>query len=235
MAINILVVDDDKDIRRGVRIYLEREGYQVLEAENGQAALEQLESAGDVQLVIMDVMMPIMDGNLAAMQIRAQGYKMPIIMLSAKSEAADKIEGLTVGADDYVTKPFHAMELMAHVKAQLRRYLDLGPASGQTTINDHQLVVRGLVLDQEAKQVTIDGRPVKMTPKEFQITELLMKHPGRVYSVDEIYEYVWNEPSFAAENTVAVHIRKIREKIEVNPKQPEYLKVVWGVGYKIEK
>ena len=173
--------------------------------------------------------MPNMDGITATFKIR-EAQNVPIIMLSAKVEESDKIHGLSVGADDYVSKPFQPMELMARVKSQLRRYVTLGTYEGGSTLS-----VGGLVLDEEAKAVTLDGSPVKMTPIEFKITELLMKHPGRVFSINEIYERVWNEEAYNAENIVAVHIRKIREKIEADPKNPRYVKVVWGVGYKIEK
>lgn len=232
MKINLLVVDDDATIRKGIRIYLEQEGYEVTEAGDGEEALEKLKQK-EFHLIILDVMMPKLDGNLTSINIRTAGNNIPILMLSAKSEAVDRIQGLTVGADDYLTKPFSPMELIARVKSLLRRYIDLGEYENKKQ-ND-LLVVDGLVLDQNGKTVTIDERPIKMTPKEFAICELLMKNAGKVFSIDEIYELVWQEPSFNADNTVSVHIRKIREKIEINPKKPKYLKVVWGVGYKIEK
>ncbi|WP_432353891.1 response regulator transcription factor [Sporosarcina sp. A2] len=227
-AMTILVADDDKEIRDGIEIYLKNEGYRVLKAADGQEALDLLKTE-EVHLLILDIMMPNMDGITATFKIR-EAQNVPIIMLSAKVEESDKIHGLSVGADDYVSKPFQPMELMARVKSQLRRYVQLGTYAGGTTFE-----IDGLVMDEEAKTVTLDGVPVKLTPIEFKITELLMKHPGRVFSINEIYERVWNEEAYNAENIVAVHIRKIREKIEVDPKNPRYIKVVWGVGYKIEK
>lgn len=225
----VLVTDDDQDIRDGIEIYLRNEGYNVLKAADGLEALELL-AENEVHLIILDIMMPKMDGITATFRIREE-RNIPIIMLSAKAEDSDKIHGLSVGADDYVTKPFHPMELVARVKSQMRRYVKLG------TYNEQQskIAVQGIVLDQESKEVTLDGESVKLTPIEFKITELLMAHAGRVFSIQEIYERVWNEPAYNAENIVAVHIRKIREKIEVDPKNPRYLKVVWGIGYKIEK
>ncbi|MFE6166656.1 response regulator transcription factor [Viridibacillus arvi] len=225
----VLVTDDDQDIRDGIEIYLKNEGYNVLKAADGIEALEIL-SENEVHLIILDIMMPKMDGITATFKIREE-RNIPIIMLSAKAEDSDKIHGLSVGADDYVTKPFHPMELVARVKSQMRRYVKLG------TYNEQQskIAVQGLVLDQESKEVTLDGESVKLTPIEFKITELLMANAGRVFSIQEIYERVWNEPAYNAENIVAVHIRKIREKIEVDPKNPRFLKVVWGIGYKIEK
>ena len=224
----ILVADDDKEIREGIEIYLKNEGYRVLKAEDGLQALELL-ATNEIHLLILDIMMPNMDGITATFKIREM-QNVPIIMLSAKVEDSDKIHGLSVGADDYVTKPFHPLELMARVKSQLRRYVHLGTYEGQKVIE-----VNGLVLNEEQKELTVDGAPVRLTPIEFKITELLMKHPGRVFSINEIYERVWNEQAYNAENIVAVHIRKIREKIETDPKNPRYVKVVWGVGYKIEK
>ncbi|MEK3936148.1 response regulator transcription factor [Sporosarcina sp. FSL W7-1349] len=224
----VLVADDDQDIRDGIEIYLKNEGYLVLKAADGKEALELLASQ-EVHLLILDIMMPNMDGITATFKIR-EARNIPIIMLSAKAEDSDKIHGLSVGADDYVTKPFHPMELMARVKSQLRRYVQLGTYDGQRKIE-----IDGLVLDEESKEITVDGKPVKLTPIEYKITELLMKHAGRVFSINEIYERVWNEEAYNAENIVAVHIRKIREKIEADPKNPRYVKVVWGIGYKIEK
>ncbi|GKV69005.1 DNA-binding response regulator [Sporosarcina sp. NCCP-2716] len=228
-AMTILVADDDKEIRDGIEIYLKNEGYRVLKAADGREALDLLASE-EVHLLILDIMMPNMDGITATFKIR-EAQNVPIIMLSAKVEESDKIHGLSVGADDYVSKPFQPMELMARVKSQLRRYVQLGTYGGGTST----LSVGGLVLDEEAKTVMLDGTPIRLTPIEFKITELLMKHPGRVFSINEIYERVWNEEAYNAENIVAVHIRKIREKIEADPKNPRYVKVVWGVGYKIEK
>ena len=226
--LTVLVVDDDKEIRDGIEIYLKNEGYHVLKAGDGVEALNVLEQS-DVHLIILDIMMPKMDGITATFKIREQ-KNIPILMLSAKSESTDKIHGLSVGADDYVTKPFHPLELMARVKSMLRRYTQLGPINGVETENRNE----GLQLDTNAKAVRVDGELVKLTPIEYKITELLWKNAGRVYSIHEIYELVWNEEAYNAENIVAVHIRKIREKIEDNPKNPKYLKVVWGLGYKIE-
>ena len=223
----VLVVDDDKEIRDGIEIYLKNEGYHVLKAGDGVEALDVLEQS-DVHLIILDIMMPNMDGITATFKIREQ-KNIPILMLSAKSESTDKIHGLSVGADDYVTKPFHPLELMARVKSMLRRYTQLGPINGVEEIKSE-----GLQLDTNAKAVRVDGELVKLTPIEYKITELLWKNAGRVFSIQEIYELVWNEEAYNAENIVAVHIRKIREKIEDNPKNPKYLKVVWGLGYKIE-
>lgn len=225
----ILVTDDDQDIRDGIEIYLKNEGYSVLKAANGIETLELLMDH-EVHLIILDIMMPELDGIQTTFKIREE-RNIPIIMLSAKVEDSDKIHGLSVGADDYVTKPFHPLELMARVKSQLRRYVKLG------TYNEQQgkIVVGGLSLDQDAREVLLDGESIKLTKIEYKITELLLTNAGRVFSISEIYERVWNEPAYNAENIVAVHIRKIREKIEVDPKNPRYLKVVWGIGYKIEK
>ena len=226
--ITVLVTDDDQDIRDGIEIYLRNEGYNVLKAADGIEALQLLENH-TVHLIILDVMMPNMDGITATFKIREE-RNIPILMLSAKSEQTDKIHGLSVGADDYITKPFHPLELMARVKSQLRRYVNLGTFDEQSVAS-----IDGLQLDQAAREVKVDGQSVKLTPIEYKITELLLKHAGRVFSINEIYEMVWNEEAYNAENIVAVHIRKIREKIEVDPKNPRYLKVVWGLGYKIEK
>lgn len=226
----ILVTDDDQDIRDGIEIYLKNDGYNVLKAANGLEALELL-MEHEVHLIILDIMMPKLDGIQTTFKIREE-RNIPIIMLSAKVEDTDKIHGLSVGADDYVTKPFHPLELLARVKSQLRRYVKLG-----TYNNDQQgkVIVGGLALDTNAKEVLLDGEPIKLTKIEYNITELLLTNAGRVFSIPDIYERVWNEPAYNAENIVAVHIRKIREKIEVDPKNPRYLKVVWGIGYKIEK
>lgn len=225
--LTVLVTDDDQDIRDGIEIYLKNEGYRVLKAADGLEAIELLEQ-NEVHCIILDIMMPNMDGITATFKIRAE-RNIPIIMLSAKAEQTDKIHGLSVGADDYITKPFHPLELMARVKSQLRRYVNLGTAGESAPL------VEGLELDAAAREIRVDGTPVKLTPTEYKITELLLKNAGRVYSIGDIYELVWNEPAYNAENIVAVHIRKIREKIEADPKNPRYLKVVWGLGYKIEK
>lgn len=225
----VLVTDDDQDIRDGIEIYLKNEGYRVLKASDGLEALELLET-NEVHLIILDIMMPNMDGIQATFKIRSV-RNIPIIMLSAKAEDSDKIHGLSVGADDYVTKPFHPMELIARVKSQLRRYVHLGTFQEKKSA----IEIDGLVLDMDSKEVTLDGEAVKLTPIEYKITELLMTNAGRVFSIGEIYQRVWNEPAYNAENIVAVHIRKIREKIETDPKNPRYVKVVWGIGYKIEK
>ncbi|WP_018749897.1 response regulator transcription factor [Paenibacillus sanguinis] len=225
----VLVVDDDKEIRDGIEIYLKNEGLTVLQATNGVEALELL-SVQQVHLVIMDIMMPKLDGIAVTSKIREE-KNIPILMLSAKSEDSDKILGLHVGADDYVTKPFHPMELVARVKSQLRRYVNLGAYEATSSLID----LKGLLLDTVSKEVKVFEQPVKLTPTEYKIVELLMTNAGRVFSIHEIYERVWKEPCFNAENTVAVHIRRIREKIEIDPKNPKYLKVVWGIGYKMEK
>lgn len=225
----VLVVDDDKEIRDGIEIYLKNEGMTVLKARDGVEALECL-NEHEVHLILMDIMMPRMDGISTTFKIREQ-KNIPIIFLSAKSEDTDKILGLQIGADDYVTKPFNPLELIARVKSQLRRYVTFGQFKGRNKTID----LNGLTIDQEAKEVAVNGEPVKLTPIEFKIVELLMVNAGRVFSINEIYERVWNEPSFNAENTVAVHIRKIREKIEIDRKNPRFLKVVWGIGYKMEK
>lgn len=227
----ILVVDDDADIRSGIEIYLKNEGYVVVQAENGEEALALLATT-EVHLIILDVMMPKLDGIQATFKIRAE-RNIPIIMLSAKVEEADQILGLSVGADDYMTKPFRPLELLARVKSQLRRYMTLGTYAVEN--NAATIDVGDLSINVETKQCFVSGNEVKLTPLEFQILTLLMQHPGRVYPIDAIYEAVWQEPAYNAANIVAVHIRKIREKVEANPKNPQYVKVVWGVGYKIEQ
>lgn len=227
---NILVCDDDREIVEAIEIYLAREGYNVIKAYDGVEAIEILEKE-DIQLLLMDIMMPRLDGLRATLKIR--GYSsIPIIILSAKSEDSDKIIGLDVGADDYITKPFNPLELTARVKSQLRRYTKLGTMA-ETKKNVY--VAGGLEIDDDSKEVTVDGEPVKLTPYEYNILLLLVKNPGRVFTINQIYENVWNEEAIAADNTVAVHIRHIREKIEINPKEPRYLKVVWGIGYKIDR
>ena len=228
---NILVCDDEKDIVSALRIYLTAEGYRVYEAGNGREALEYLEKE-DIHLVLMDIMMPEMDGITAMVKIREQS-NVPVILLTAKSEDTDKILGLNIGADDYVTKPFNPVELQARVKSQLRRYTRLGAAIPME--NAHIYETGGLSINDDLKEVRVDGDVVKLTPIEYNILLLLMKNQGRVFSINQIYENIWNEEAVAADNTVAVHIRHIREKIEINPREPRYLKVVWGLGYKIEK
>lgn len=227
----ILVCDDDKEIVEAIEIYLTQDGHQVLEAYDGIEAVEILKKES-VDFLIMDIMMPRMDGIRATLKIREEN-NIPIIILSAKSEDADKILGLNIGADDYITKPFNPLELVARVKSHLRRYMQLG----STTIKESEAVytVGGLAINDDLKEVTVDGEPVKLTPIEYNILLLLVKHQGKVFSIDQIYENIWNENAVGVDNTVAVHIRHIREKIEINPKEPRYLKVVWGVGYKIEK
>ena len=228
---NILVCDDDKEIVEAIEIYLSQEGYHILKAYDGMEAIKILESE-EVNLLILDVMMPRLDGIRTTLKIREKN-SIPIIILSAKSEDADKILGLNVGADDYVTKPFSPLELVARVKSQLRRYTQLGGTVQKD--EDKVYEVGGLRMNDDLKEVTVDGEPVKLTPIEYNILRLLMKNQGRVFSINQIYEAIWNEEAIGADNTVAVHIRHIREKIEINPKDPRYLKVVWGVGYKIEK
>lgn len=228
---NILVCDDDKEIVRAIGIYLKNEGYRVLESYDGIEALDILRKE-EVHLIIMDIMMPRMDGMQATVRIREE-KNIPIIMLSAKSEDYDKIGGLGAGADDYVTKPFNPMELIARVKSQLRRYTTLG--SMNQPRNEKTFQSGGLILNDDTKEVTVDGTEVRLTPTEYRILALLTANAGRVYTIYQIYDAVWEEPAFNPENTVAVHIRHIREKIEINPKEPRYLKVVWGTGYKIEK
>lgn len=226
----ILVCDDDREIVEAIDIYLTQEGYRVLKAYDGIEALEVLKN-NEVHLLVIDVMMPKLDGLRATLKIR-QESSIPIIILSAKSEDADKILGLNVGADDYVAKPFNPLELTARVKSQLRRYTKLGnKAAASGTI----FQTGGLIINDDLKEVTVDGEPVKLTPIEYNILLLLVKNQGKVFSINQIYESIWNEEAIGADNTVAVHIRHIREKIEVNPKDPRYLKVVWGVGYKVEK
>lgn len=228
---NILVCDDDKDIVDAIEIYLNQEGYHVLKAYDGEEALEILEQH-DIHLLILDIMMPRLDGIHATIKIR-ENNGIPIIILSAKSEDVDKILGLNVGADDYVSKPFNPLELIARVKSQLRRYTQLG---GNAKVSNEKIYeTGGLSINDDRKEVTIDGEFVKLTPIEYNILLLLTKNQGKVFSIDQIYESIWNEDAIGADNTVAVHIRHIREKIEINPREPRYLKVVWGVGYKIEK
>ncbi|WP_461206682.1 response regulator transcription factor [Clostridium sp. DL1XJH146] len=226
---NILVCDDDKEIVKAIGIYLSNEGYKVLKVYDGMEALDIIEK-NEIHLIIMDVMMPKMNGLITVMKIREKN-NIPVIMLSAKIEDTDKIMGLNMGADDYVSKPFSPLELIARVKSQLRRYTTLGSLE----LKKNVYKTGGLVIDDESKIITVDGEEVQLTPVQYKILTLLTANAGKVYSIDEIYEKVWKETSFNPENTVAVHIRKIREKIEINPKEPKYLKVVWGIGYKVEK
>ena len=227
---NILVCDDDKEIVDAIEIYLSQDGYKIYKAYDGEQAIQILDKE-EIHLLIMDIMMQKLDGIRATLKIREYS-SIPIIILSAKSEDTDKILGLNIGADDYICKPFNPLELVARVKSNLRRYTSLGSLTGE---NKAIYQVGGLVLNDDTKQVTVDDEPVKMTPIEYNILLLLMKNQGRVFSINQIYESIWNEDAIGADNTVAVHIRHIREKIEINPKEPRYLKVVWGVGYKIDK
>ena len=227
---NILVCDDDKEIVDAIEIYLSQDGYKIYKAYDGEQAIQILDKE-EIHLLIMDIMMPKLDGIRATLKIREYS-SIPIIILSAKSEDTDKILGLNIGADDYICKPFNPLELVARVKSNLRRYTSLGSLTGE---NKAIYQVGGLVLNDDTKQVTVDDEPVKMTPIEYNILLLLMKNQGRGFFINQIYESIWNEDAIGADNTVAVHIRHIREKIEINPKEPRYLKVVWGVGYKIDK
>lgn len=229
MIYNILVCDDEKDIVNALNIYLEAEGYQVYQASNGQEALDVL-SSHEIHLVLMDIMMPVMDGITAMAQMR-QSSNVPVILLTAKSEDTDKILGLNVGADDYVTKPFNPVELLARVRSQLRRYMQLGGGA----VQESRLVIGAVALDDRTKTVTLQDEPVNLTPREYDILKFLMEHPGQVFSPREIYSRVWKDTPYGAENTVAVHIRHLREKLEINPAEPRYLKVVWGQGYKMER
>ena len=226
-------MEDDKEIRDGVEIYLKNQGYQVWKAANGKEGLE-IVTREEIHLAILDIMMPVMDGVTMLMKLREQNHEFPVIMLSAKSEEVDKIMGLNMGADDYVTKPFTPMELLARVNSQLRRYRRFMEKLGDKEENSRIHTIGGLEINEDNVEVTVDGEPVKMTPIEYKILLLLMKNPGRVFSAEEIYERVWNERAINTD-TIMVHVRNIREKIEVNPREPKYLKVVWGVGYKIEK
>lgn len=229
---HVLVVEDDKEIREGVEIYLKSQGDEVFQAADGVEGLEVIEKE-DVHLAIVDIMMPRMDGISMVVKLREK-YDFPVIFLSAKSEEVDKIMGLNMGADDYVTKPFTPMELLARVNSQLRRYRRFMERLGDKEENSRIHTIGGLEINEDNVEVTVDGEPVKMTPIEYKILLLLMKNPGRVFSAEEIYERVWNERAINTD-TIMVHVRNIREKIEVNPREPKYLKVVWGVGYKIEK
>ncbi len=228
---NILVCDDDKEIVDAIDIYLSQEGYHILKAYDGLQAIEIMKKE-EVHLILLDIMMPNLDGIRATRKIR-ETSSVPIIMLSAKSEDVDKILGLNIGADDYITKPFNPLELIARVKSQLRRYTQLGNLA--TEEKEAVYVCGGLVVNDDLKTVTVDGEPVELTPIEYNILVLLIKNQGKVFSIEQIYENIWNEEAIGADNTVVVHIRHIREKIEINPREPRYLKVVWGIGYKIEK
>lgn len=224
----ILICDDDKDIVSALDIYLTSEGYRTLKAYNGREAIQAVEQ-NEVHLILMDVMMPELDGIRATAKLR-EGSNVPIILLTAKSEDADKILGLNIGADDYITKPFNPLEVMARVKSQLRRYLQLGGGVVKPTL----LQAGGIALDDRTKSVTLDGEPVALTPREYEILRLLLQHPGTVFSPKRIYRTVWGEEPYGVENAVAVHIRHLREKLEINPSDPRYIKVVWGQGYKLE-
>ena len=226
---NILVVDDDKAITDAIEVYLTNEKYNIFKAYDGLQALNVLQTE-DIHLILMDIMMPNMDGTRATIKIREE-KQIPIIMLSAKSEDTDKVLGLNLGADDYITKPFNPLELIARVNSQIRRYTQFSPLKE----NNNVIIVGGIELNKESKEVFAEGVNVKLTPLEFKILTLLMDNPNRVFSIEEIYERVWNEPAYNNVDTVTVHIRRIREKIEINSKEPKYLKVVWGIGYKFEK
>lgn len=229
--VKILVVDDDREIANAIDKLLTMEGYEVVKGYNGLDAIDALVN-NNIQLILLDIMMPKLDGLSTTLKIREK-KNIPIILLSAKSEDSDKILGLSMGADDYITKPFNPQELIARVKSQLRRYMYLGDMENIT--RSSQITVAGLSLDKDSKQLFIDGESVRLTPTEYKIMDLLMTNAGIVFSAEKIYEIVWEEPAYSVENTVMVHIRRIREKIEINPKEPKYLKVVWGIGYKIEK
>ena len=228
---NILVVDDDKEIEKAIEIYLKKEGYNIVKAYNGEEALKKIEE-NEIHLIILDIMMPKKDGIETLKEIRKE-KTIPVILLSAKSEDEDKIDGLDLGADDYITKPFNPLELLARVNSNIRRYTKLGSINENETENIYQ--TGELILNDDTKKVTVDGKEVKLTGTEFNILKFLLKNKGKVYSITQIYENVWKEKGYGAENIIAVHIRHIREKIEINPKEPRYLKVIWGVGYKIEK
>ena len=232
MKHTLLLVEDELGIRETVKIFLKSQNYEVIEAENGKEGLNALQN-NDIHLAIVDIMMPVMDGLTMTMKLR-EVSDIPVIFLTAKTEDIDKITGLNLGADDYITKPFESMELIARVNSNLRRYEQILNLKGSTQKPSNQLIVGGLVLDQATKEVFVNGQSVRLTKKEFQILELLMSYPGKVYSAEEIYESIWEETAINTE-TIMVHVRRLREKIEANPKHPEYLKAVWGVGYKIEK
>lgn len=228
---NILVCDDDKEIVKAIEIYLNKEGYNVLKSYNGEEALKILNN-NNIHLIILDIMMPIKDGIETLKEIRKE-RTLPVIMLSAKSEDEDKIQGLNLGADDYVTKPFNPLELIARVNSGIRRYTKLGNIEASENKNIYK--TGELIIDDKLKKVIVEGKEIKLTPTEYNILKFLTKNKGTVYSIEKIYENVWNDEAYAAENIIAVHIRHIREKIEINPKEPKYLKVIWGIGYKVEK
>lgn len=232
MKHTILLVEDELGIRETVKIFLKSQNYEVIEAENGKEGLDAIKH-NDIHLAIVDIMMPVMDGLTMTMKLR-EVSDIPVIFLTAKTEDIDKITGLNLGADDYITKPFEPMELIARVNSNLRRYEQILSLKENKQTSNSQLIVGGLVLDQETKEVFVNGHSVRLTKKEFQILELLMSYPGKVYSAEEIYESIWEETAINTE-TIMVHVRRLREKIEANPKHPEYLKAVWGIGYKIEK
>lgn len=230
---NILVCDDDKEIVNAIKIYLSKEGYNIIKAYNGREALEKLQ-IHEIHLIILDIMMPELDGISVANEVR-KSKSIPIIMLSAKSEDYDKVLGLDNGADDYITKPFNPIELIARVNSQIRRYTRLGSIADKENENKNIYKSGELIIKDDTKQVTVDGKEIKLTPTEYNILKFLTKNRGKVYSIEKIYENVWEDEAYAADNVIAVHIRHIREKIEINPKEPKYLKVIWGIGYKIEK
>lgn len=230
---NILVVDDDKEIVNAIEIYLSQEGYNIIKAYDGEEALEKIKE-NEIHLIILDIMMSNKDGIETLQEIR-KDKTIPVIMLSAKSEDYDKISGLNTGADDYVTKPFNPLELIARVKSNIRRYVDFSNSNiSNKNKNERILSTGALEINDETKQVTVDGKEIKLTATEYNILKFLLENKGKVYSIEQIYENVWNEESYGAENIIAVHIRHIREKIEINPKEPKYLKVIWGIGYKVE-
>ncbi len=229
---NILVCDDDKEIVDAIEIYLVQEGYHVLKAYDGEQALQMLQQE-EIHLIILDLMMPKMDGIHAIMKIREES-SIPIIVLSAKTEDTDKVLGLNLGADDYVAKPFNPLELIARVKSQIRRYTNFGSAESPAEESEKIYRTGGLMINDDRKEVTVDGEPVKLTRIEYNILLFLVKNKGKVFSIDQIYEEIWKEEAFGADNTVTVHIRHIREKIEIDPKNPKYLKVIWGIGYRVE-
>jgi DNA-binding response OmpR family regulator len=233
ILVNILICDDDHDIVNALKIYLTNPEYKILEAYNGKEALDVIKN-NDISLVLMDIMMPVMDGIEAMVELR-KTYNIPVILLTAKSEDMDKVLGLNVGADDYITKPFNPVELIARVKSQLRRYTLLGGIRTQQSVEDDadRIVIGGIELMDREKKVLLDGEEVSLTPREYDILKLLMEHPGKVYSPKEIYTEVWQDPSFGAENTVAVHVRHLREKLEYDPANPRYVIAVWGHGYKM--